>query len=49
MKKKILKRIILCMFVLNIICYIPFNGKEDDIIDLFNAGSNELYLDHSKS
>ncbi|WP_276861697.1 hypothetical protein [Anaerococcus tetradius] len=43
MKKKLFKRIILCMFVLNVICYIPFNGKEDNTIDLFNVlDSNEL-------
>ncbi|WP_308654638.1 hypothetical protein [uncultured Anaerococcus sp.] len=49
MKKKLSRIIILFMFVFTIICYSPFNSKEDNIIDLFNAGSNELYLEYSKS
>lgn len=49
MKRKLSKRIILFMLVFNIICYSPTNSKEDNIIDLFNAGSNKLYLEYSKS
>lgn len=49
MKRKLSKRIILFMLVFNIISYSPSNSKEDNIIDLFNAGSNGLYLEYSKS